>query len=147
MLGKVCFDASFMCLLRFVSFRVNFDDLCCWTQRCGILSRTYLKDNGPILADWSKWIRITFWSCFCSLLTSNWEFSTSCLLYGFINFTQITQFFCHNVRILITLKHIFQLESILCVYLHDILKRLVTKVCFDALFTCLFRSVVFGGHF
>ena len=97
MLGKVCFDASFMCLLRFVSSRVKFDNLCCWMQRCGLLSRTYLKDNGRILADWSKWICMSFWSCFCSLLTSNWEFSTSCLFYGFINFTQITQNFCHNL--------------------------------------------------
>ena len=29
LLGKVCFDASFMCLSRFVAFRVTFNDLCC----------------------------------------------------------------------------------------------------------------------
>ena len=38
-------------------------------------------------------------------------------------------------------KQIFQLESIVCMYLDDILKRLVANVCFDALFVCLFRFV------
>ena len=45
------------------------------------------------------------------------------------------------------LKLIFQLESIPWVYLHDILKRLLAKVCFDALFTCLFRFVAFSVTF
>ena len=40
-----------------------------------------------------------------------------------------------------TLKQIFQLESILCMYLHEILKRLLAKVCFDASFMCLSRFV------
>ena len=43
LLAKTCFDASFMCLLRFVSIRVTFNDLCCWTQRCGLLSRIQLR--------------------------------------------------------------------------------------------------------
>ena len=38
-------------------------------------------------------------------------------------------------------KQIFQLESIVCMYLDDILKRLVANVCFDASFVCLFRFV------
>ena len=29
LLARVCFDASFMCLFRFVAFRVTFNDLCC----------------------------------------------------------------------------------------------------------------------
>ena len=28
-LAKACLDASFMCLSRFVIFRVTFNDLCC----------------------------------------------------------------------------------------------------------------------
>ena len=45
------------------------------------------------------------------------------------------------VCLLMTLKQIFQLESIHCVYLNDILKRLLAKVCFDASFMGLFRFV------
>ena len=41
--GKVCFDASFMCLFRFIAFRIAFNDLCCWTSHCGLLSRIHLK--------------------------------------------------------------------------------------------------------
>ena len=46
-----------------------------------------------------------------------------------------------------TLKQIFQLESIPCVYLHDILKRLLPKVCFDSSFMCLSRFVAFRVTF
>ena len=46
-----------------------------------------------------------------------------------------------------TLKQIFQLESILCIYLHEILKRLLAKVCFDASFMSLFRFVSFRVTF
>ena len=35
-----------------------------------------------------------------------------------------------------TLKQIFHLEGMPCVYLHDILKRLLAKICFDASFMC-----------
>ena len=41
------------------------------------------------------------------------------------------------------LKQNFHLERILCVYLHDILKRLLAKACFDASFMCLFGFVAF----
>ena len=40
-----------------------------------------------------------------------------------------------------TLKQIFQLESIPCVYLDDTLKRLLAKICFDASFICLSQLV------
>ena len=43
-----------------------------------------------------------------------------------------------------TLKQIFQLESIPCVYLHDILQILLAKVCLDASFMCLSRFVAFS---
>ena len=42
-----------------------------------------------------------------------------------------------------TLKQTFQIENIPCVYLHDILKRLLATACFDASFMCLFRFVAF----
>ena len=78
-----------MCLFRFVGFCVAFNDLCCWTSWFTVTHT--IKINRPKLADWSKWIFITLWSCFCSLLTSNWEVNTGRLHYSFINFTQITQ--------------------------------------------------------
>ena len=42
-----------------------------------------------------------------------------------------------------TLKQIFHLEKIPCVYLHDILKRLLAKAGFDASFMCLLGFVSF----
>ena len=38
LLAKVCLDASFMCLFRFVAFRVTFNDF-----RCGLFSRIHLR--------------------------------------------------------------------------------------------------------
>ena len=35
------------------------------------------------------------------------------------------------------------MESILWVYLHDTLKRLMAKICLDASFMCLFQLVAF----
>ena len=46
-----------------------------------------------------------------------------------------------------TLKQIFQLESTLCLCLHDILMRLLAKLSLDALFVCLFRFVAFRVTF
>ena len=46
-----------------------------------------------------------------------------------------------KVRILKILKEIFQLESIPCKLLHDILKGLLPKICFDASRMCLSRFV------
>ena len=74
--AKQCLDVSFMCLCRFVALRVTLNNLC----PC-LLSHAFV-DNGPKLEDWSKWICITLRSCFCSLLTSNWEVSTSGFLYS-----------------------------------------------------------------
>ena len=58
LLAKVCFDVSFMCLSRFVAFRVTFDDLCCLMQRCGSLTRS--QGNGPKFSDWIKKFVIHF---------------------------------------------------------------------------------------
>ena len=40
--------------------------------------------NRPKLAHWSTWVCIILRSCFCSLLTSNWEVSTRRFLYTLI---------------------------------------------------------------
>ena len=45
--------------------------------------------NGPKLTDWSKSFRITIQSCFCNLLTLNWEVSVGRFSNIFVNFTQI----------------------------------------------------------
>ena len=45
------------------------------------------------------------------------------------------------------MKQNFQLESIPCVCLHDILMRLLAKVCFDASFMCLSRFLALPGTF
>ena len=42
-----------------------------------------------------------------------------------------------------TLKQSFHLEKRPCVYLHDVLKRLLAKAGFDASFMCLFGFVSF----
>ena len=44
-----------------------------------------------------------------------------------------------------TLKQIFHLENIPWVYLHDILKKLLGKDCFDASFMCVSRFVALCG--
>ena len=42
LLAKLCLDASFLCLHRFVAFHVTFNDLCCLWQPCGLLSWIHL---------------------------------------------------------------------------------------------------------
>ena len=43
LLAKVCFNLSFMCFSQFVGFRLTFNELCCWTQLCVLLSRICLR--------------------------------------------------------------------------------------------------------
>ena len=43
LLAKICLNASFIGLSRFIAFCVTSNDLWCWTQRCGLLSRIHLK--------------------------------------------------------------------------------------------------------
>ena len=42
LLAKLCLDASFLCLHQFVAFHVTFNDLCCSSQPCGLLSWIHL---------------------------------------------------------------------------------------------------------
>ena len=53
----------------------------------------YIERNKPKLADWSKWIYITFWSSFCSLLSSNWKVGTGRSLKSILIISKITQIF------------------------------------------------------
>ena len=46
-----------------------------------------------------------------------------------------------------TLKQIFQLENIPYVYLNEILKKLLGRVCFGVSFMCVSRFVAFRGTF
>ena len=46
-----------------------------------------------------------------------------------------------------TLKQVFRIENVPCVSLHDILKKLLAKACFDASFMCLFGYVAFRVTF
>ena len=98
------------------------------------------KGNKPKLENWSKWICITHWRCFCSLLTSNLKASTSRHITVSLVLLKLHKTSSH-IRVLMTLKQIFTLENIPFVYLHDILKRLRAKICYDASFLCLFRFV------
>ena len=80
------------------------------------------------------------------LLISFWEVTAGRCVYNLINFVQITQNFVISL-LLKTLKQILQLESIPWMYLHNILKRLLAKVCFDASFRCLSRFLAFRVTF
>ena len=88
--GKGLFRCFVYVFVAICCFSCHFNDLCCWTQRCGSLSHTHLMVNRLILAEWSKSICITLWSCSWSLLTSIWEISTSRLHYNLDNFIQFT---------------------------------------------------------
>ena len=43
LLAKVCLDASFVCFFLFVAFHVTFNNVCGWTQRCGLRLRIHLR--------------------------------------------------------------------------------------------------------
>ena len=123
LLAKNCFDVSLMCLYRFVAFCVTFNDLCCWTQRCGLLSRIHLK-----LMDqsWQTGSKNFVWH-FEVVFVVCWYQIESLIQVVYITFSLTwlkLQNFLPLVCTIMTLKQILQLESILCVYLKKILKRL-----------------------
>ena len=88
LVAKLRLDASFVCLFRFVAFRVTFNDFC-----CGLFSRLHLRVTIQRWQTGPNESVFPFRSCFCSLLTSNWEVSTGLSPCSFINFDQITQNF------------------------------------------------------
>ena len=119
LLAKVCFDALFLCLSRFVAFRVTFNDFCFWMPRCGLLSCIHLRvtdqrwQTNPIES--VLHFKIVFAVC--------WH-QNGKLLHVVYFLVSFILFKLHklssSVRILKILNQIFQLESILYVYLHDI---------------------------
>ena len=74
---------------------------------------------------------------------SNWEISLGRSLDSFIVIVENAENFVLNWYILYTLKQMFRLESLPCVYSHDFWDTLLAKVCLDASFTCLFLFVAF----
>ena len=98
------------------------------------------QGNETEFADRSKRICITLQSCFCRSLAWNWEVSTGRSLNSFFVFSQVAQ---HSVisSYIEILNKIFWLEKLPCVCLHDILKRLLAKICLLASFMCLTEFV------
>ena len=66
LLAKLRLDASFMCLCRFVAFRVTLNDFC-----CGLFSRLHLRVTNQSWQTGPNESAFPFRSCFCSWLTSN----------------------------------------------------------------------------
>ena len=66
MFAKACLDASFMCLFRFVAFRVTFNDFC-----CGLFSRLHLRVTNQSWQTGPNESAFPFRSWFCTWLTSN----------------------------------------------------------------------------
>ena len=98
--------------------------------------------NRPKLAHWSKWFSITLRTCFCSLLTSNWEVSTACSLNNFINFTQTTQNFVINLYIEAIETKLSNGKHTLRVFTENF-KKIVGKTlfgCFIYVFVSIFST-------
>ena len=91
------------------------------------------KGNGPKLAHWSKWICITLQSCFCSLLTSNWEVSTGRFLNSFLITSEVTKQFVINLFIEDNETNL-PIKKRTLRALYDNLKKMFAKFGFDALF-------------
>ena len=134
---RVCFD-----LMHLVS-----------TSRFMLLNATLwptvthtFQGNEPKFSDWTKKVCITPLRCFCVLLTSNWEVSTSCLRYSFIKFTQITKTFVISL-------FIDDLETNLPIRKHTLrifawyFVKIVRKMLLNASFMCLSRFVAFRVAF
>ena len=142
LLAKVCFNASFMCLSRFVAFCVTFNDSCCWTQRCVLLFRIRLKimdqiwqtsPNEPVLH--YEVVLVVCWHQIGKLVQVVYII-ISILLSNYTNFPhQFVNWWYWNKS--------SNWKNLFYVYLHDELKRLLAKVCFDASFMCLSRFVAF----
>ena len=113
-LAKVFFDASFMCWFGFIAFRVTLIDLCCWTQRYGLLSRIQLR-----LTDKSRQTDPNeFVSHFQVVFVVRWwqDMKLGRVVYITVSLLLLKLHKSSSyVRLFMTLKQIFQLESIHCV--------------------------------
>ena len=66
LLAKFCLDASFMCLFRFVAFRVTLNDFC-----SGLFPRLHLRVTNQSWQTGRNESAFPLRSCFCTWLTSN----------------------------------------------------------------------------
>ena len=140
LLAKISLDASFMCLSQFVAFRGTFNGLGCWTQRRSLLSRIQLRFLHQSLQTGTNESVLQFEVCFCGLLASTVKLIQIVYLTVLKILPKLHKSSSY-VSILMTLKQSFHLERRPCMYLHDILKRLLAKaglvpylcVCLDLL--------------
>ena len=142
LLAKMCFDASFMSFSWFIAIPVTFNDLCCWMQRCGSLSRIQLR-----LTD-QRWqtspnesvlhFEIVFVGC--------WHQTEGLVQVIYITFW-LFLFKLHNFIVLSS--NMDDIEKNLANGKHSFsvivwhLKKIVGKICFDRSFMFLFRFVAF----
>ena len=141
-LAKMCFDALLMCFSWFVAIPVTFNNLCCWTQRCGSLSRIQLRltdqswqtsPNESVLH-----LEVVFLGC--------WHQIEKLIQVIYITFlfvvTQITQFYCHKFEYWWHWNKSCKWKTYLqCNYMT--FKRNCWESFFDDSFMCLFRFIAF----
>ena len=141
-IGKSLFGSFIQCLFRFVLFLVTFNGLSCWTQRCGLLPRIHLRvtdqswqtsPNKSVLH-----FKVVFVVCWHQIgkLVQVVYITISLILFKLHKLSS-------SVRLLKILKQIFQLESSPWVVFHAIFKRLFPRFGFDAPFMCLFQFFFF----
>ena len=141
-IGKGLFGSFIQCLFRFVLFLVIFNDLSCWTQGCGLLSRIHLRvtdqswqtsPNESVLH-----FKVLFVVCWHQIekLVQVVYITIILLLFKLHKLSS-------SVRLLKILKQIFRLESSPCMVFHAILKRLFARFGFDASFMCLSQFLIF----
>ena len=112
-----------MCLFRFVAFCVTFNDLCCWTQRCGLLSRIHWRvtdqnwQTGPNESVLD--LEIVFVVCWHQIRKLVRSFSK-----------QFYNFFLNALQIVISL------------YIEDIETNLSDEKHILGVFTCYFKEIV-----
>ena len=130
----------------FMFFLVTFNHLCCWTQRCGFLSRIQLRltnqswQTNPNESVWHFEVVFAIRSPQIGNLVQ--------VVYNTISVVLLKLHISLSwVRILMTLKQIFQLDCIPCAHLHEILKWLFAKICFVVSFMCLSRFDAFSVIF
>ena len=141
LLAKLCLDASFMCLFRFVAFCVTFNDFCC----C-LFSRIHLRVTNQRWQTGPNESGFPFRSCFCSWLTSNYEVSPGRSWYISVAFAQNRLQFVMSSYIEDNETYVLIRKCTLCV-LYDSLKKFSAKVFVEGLFNRLFRVVAFRFTF
>ena len=85
-----------MCFSWFVAIPVTFNDLCCWMQPCGSLSRIQIKLTDQSwqtsLNESVLHFEVVFVGCWHQIE----KFVQAIYITFFVIFTHITQFYCHK---------------------------------------------------